>query len=134
MRVKVSHNLEDLGLLISELKKQTDECGAIAVYIGVVKGRRGNEKVLRLEYKAHEELASESMRKIIEEAKAKYGIIDAIIQHRLGSLKVGEDIMYVLVASRHRVEAFKALFEIVDRVKNEVPLSKKEVTESGDQD
>jgi len=129
LRVKVSHNLEDLGLLISELKKQTDESGAIAVFIGVVRGTRGNEKVLRLEYEAHEELALESMRTIIEETKAKYGIIDAIIQHRLGSVKVGEDVMYVLVASRHRAEAFEALSEIVERVKHEVPVWKKEVTE-----
>jgi len=129
LKVKISPNLDSLELLVSELKKQTEEAGAIAVFIGAVRGRRGDEKVLRLEYEAHKDLAEESMKKIIEEAKAKYGIIDAVIQHRLGAAKVGEDVMYVLVASRHRAEAFQALSKIVERVKHEVPIWKKEVTE-----
>jgi len=129
LRVKISPNLDSLELLVDELKKQTEEAGAIAVFIGAVRGRRGDEKVLRLEYEAHKDLAEESMKKIIDEAKAKYGIIDAVIQHRLGEAKVGEDVMYVLVASRHRAEAFQALSEIVERVKHEVPIWKKEVTE-----
>jgi len=129
LKSKVSHNLDSLESLISELKKQTEEAGAIAVFIGAVRGTRGDEKVLRLEYEAHEDLAVETMRRIIEETKAKYGIIDAVIQHRLGSVKVGEDVMYVLVASKHRAEAFQALSEIVERVKHEIPIWKKEVTE-----
>ena len=129
LKVKISHSLDTLDSLISELKEKTEEAGAIVVFAGAVRGTRGDEKVLRLEYEAHEELAVEVMEKIIEETKAKYGIIDAVIQHRLGTVKVGEDVMYVLVASRHRAEAFQALSEIVERVKHEVPIWKKEVTE-----
>lgn len=129
MKVKVSPNLDSLEFLMGELKKQTEEAGAITVFVGVVRGTRGDEKVLRLEYEAHKDLAVESMKRIIEETKAKYRIIDAVIQHRLGAAMVGEDVMYVLVASRHRAEAFQALSEIVERVKHEVPIWKKEVTE-----
>ena len=129
MKVKISYNLDSLESLIGELKKQTEEAGAIAVFVGAVRGTRGDEKVLRLEYEAHEDLAVEVMKRIIEETKAKYEIIDAVIQHRLGAVKVGEDVMYVLVASKHRAEAFQALPEIVERVKHEVPIWKKEVTE-----
>jgi len=129
LKVKVSYNLDSLESLISELKSQTEEAGAIAVFVGAVRGTRGDEKVLRLEYEAHVDLAVEVMKKIIEEAKAKYGIIDVVIQHRTGTVNVGEDVMYVLVASRHRAEAFQALSEIVERVKHEVPIWKKEVTE-----
>jgi len=129
LKVKVSHNLDSLEFLVSELKKQTDEAGAIAVFVGAVRGTRGDERVLRLEYEAHKDLALDRMKRIIEEAKAKYGIFDAVIQHRLGAVKVGEDVMYVLVASKHRTEAFQALSEIVERVKHEVPIWKKEVTE-----
>ena len=129
MKVKISYNLDSLESLIGELKKQTEEAGAIAVFVGAVRGTRVDEKVLRLEYEAHEDLAVEVMKRIIEETKAKYEIIDAVIQHRLGAVKVGEDVMYVLVASKHRAEAFQALPEIVERVKHEVPIWKKEVTE-----
>ena len=130
MKVKISYSLDSLEYLINELKKQTEEAGAIALFVGAVRGTRGDEKVLRLEYEAHEDLAVEVMKRIIEETKAKYEIIDAVIQHRLGAAKVGEDVMYVLVASKHRAEAFQALSEIVERVKHEVPIWKKEVTEN----
>ena len=129
--MKISHNLDDIETLIDGLKRITDEVGAIAIFIGVVRGKRNDEKVLRLEYEAYEELASKVAEKIIEDAKTKYGIIDACIQHRIGTVKVGGDIMYVLVASKHRAEAFQALSEIVERIKREIPIWKKEVTEKG---
>jgi molybdopterin synthase catalytic subunit len=131
LRVKVSRDLDSLESLIAELKEETDEAGAIVVFIGAVRGTRGDERVLRLEYEAHEDIAVNSMKRIIEDAKEKHGIIDAVIQHRLGTVKVGEDVMYVIVASKHRAEAFRAVSEIVERVKHEVPIWKKEVTEKG---
>ena len=129
--MKISHDLDDIETLIDGLKRITDEVGAIAIFVGVVRGKRNDEKVLRLEYEAYEELASKVAEKIIEDAKTKYGIIDACIQHRIGTVKVGGDVMYVLVASKHRAEAFQALSEIVERIKRELPIWKKEVTEKG---
>ena len=129
--MKISHDLDDIETLIDGLKRLTDEVGAIAIFIGVVRGKRNDEKVLRLEYEAYEELASKVAEKIIEDSKTKYGIIDACIQHRIGTVKVGGDIMYVLVASKHRAEAFQALSEIGERIKRELPIWKKEVTEKG---
>jgi len=128
-RAKISYNLDSLESLISGLKSQTGEVGAIAIFVGAARGKRGDERVLRLEYEAHESLAIESIEKIIDDARMKHGIVDAVIQHRIGRVGVGEDIMYVLVASRHRAEAFQALQEIVERVKHEVPIWKKEITE-----
>jgi molybdopterin synthase catalytic subunit len=129
MKVKVSQKLDNLNTLISEMKKTSKEAGAIAVFVGIVRGTRKDEEVLRLEYEAHETLAPAKMKKIIDELKAKYGIIDAAVQHRTGTAKAGEEVMYALVASKHRKEAFQALEELVDRVKHEVPVWKKEVTE-----
>jgi len=131
MKVKVSRTLESINSLISQLKGSSNEIGAIAIFVGIVRGTREDEKVLRLEYEAHESLAPEVMKKIIEELKAKYNLIDAIVEHRVGTVQVGEDVMYVLIASKHRKEGFQALTEMVDRVKHEVPIWKKEVTEKG---
>ncbi len=129
MKVKVSEKLDSLSSLVSKLRQSSSEIGGIAVFVGAVRGSRGDEKVVKLEYEAHESLAPKAMRTIIEESKAKYGIVDAVIEHRVGTVRVGEDVMYVVVASKHRAEAFRALPEIVDRVKHEVPIWKKEVTE-----
>lgn len=54
MKVKVSPELDPLGSLVNELKKSSDEVGAVTVFVGVVRGSRGREKVDRLEYEAHE--------------------------------------------------------------------------------
>ncbi|MEM2240524.1 MAG: molybdenum cofactor biosynthesis protein MoaE, partial [Candidatus Bathyarchaeia archaeon] len=80
---------------------------------------------------AHEVLASRVLESLVEDVKKKYGLLDAVAEHRLGDVPVGEDIMYVLVASKHRDDAYKALMELVDRIKREVPIWKKEHTEKG---
>lgn len=129
MKVRISATLDTLGSLISQLKGSSDEIGGIAVFVGAVRGSRGDERVLRLEYEAHENLAAKVVEAIIEDSKTKHGIVDAIVEHRIGSVEVGQDVMYVLIASKHREEGFKALKEMVDRIKREVPIWKKEVTD-----
>ena len=129
VKVKVSRKLDPLDSLVEELKKSSDEVGAVTVFVGVVRGTREKEKVLRLEYEAHETLAPQTIKTIIEEQKTKHGIIDAIVEHKVGTVQVGEEVMYVLVASKHRKEGRKALAELVDRIKRDVPIWKKEVTE-----
>ena len=129
MKVRLSEKLDSLGSLVTQLKRTSDEIGGIAVFVGAVRGTHGDERVLRLEYEAHETLAPKVIEKIIGDSKAKHGIIDAIVEHKVGPASVGEDVMYVLVSSKHRKEAFDALEEMVDRIKNEVPIWKKEVTD-----
>lgn len=129
MKVKVAQALDDLASLVSQLKKSSNEVGGITVFVGVVRGSRGAEKVLRIEYEAHEILAPKTIEKIIEDIKKKHKIIDAMVEHRVGTVQVGEDVMYALVASKHREEGLQALTELVDRVKHEAPIWKKEITE-----
>ena len=129
MKVKIGRNLDDLSLLVNLLKGSSDEVGAIAIFIGVVRGRSGGRKVLRLDYEAHEKLAPKVLNELLEEVKRKHKLIDVIAEHRTGSVPVGGDIMYILVASKHRKEAYKALIELVDRIKHEVPIWKKELVE-----
>ncbi len=130
MKTKVNHKLDSLSDLISEIKKKSDEIGAIIIFIGIVRGKsQEGEQVLRLEYEAHETLAIKVLKNLVKEVISKHNIIDGIAEHRIGQVKVGEDIMYILVASKHRKEGFKALEELVDRIKREVPIWKKEVTE-----
>lgn len=129
MKVRLSEKLDSLDSLISQLKRTSDEIGGIAVFVGAVRGTHNDERVVRLEYEAHETLAPKVIEKIIEDSKVKHGIIDAIVEHRVGTASVGEDVMYVLIASKHRNKAFHALEEMVDRIKTEVPIWKKEVTD-----
>jgi molybdopterin synthase catalytic subunit len=132
MKVRISENLSSLNSLINEVKGSSDEVGAIIIFIGVVRGRNaGGEKVLRLEYEAYEEAAVKTLENIISDIKDKYGILDAVVEHKIGSAEAGEDTVYAVVASKHRDEGFKSLIELIERLKHEVPIWKKEITEKG---
>jgi len=132
MKIKISEKLDDLSDLLDEVKKSSDEIGSIIIFVGSVRGiSNKGEKVLRLEYEAYKEAAVKTLENIIADLKDKYGIIDAVIEHKVGSARVGEDTVYALVASKHRKEGFKSLIEFIERLKHEVPIWKKEITEKG---
>lgn len=130
MKVKISNKLDDLNSLLNEIKKASTDIGAIIIFVGSVRGLgRDGKKVLRLEYEAYEGVAEKTLERIISDLKDKYGIIDAIVEHKIGSAYVSEDTVYALIASRHREEGFRSLTELIERLKREVPVWKKEVTE-----
>jgi len=131
LEIKFSGSLDDLESLKNRMKKKTDEIGTILIYVGVVRGSRGEERVLQLEFEAEEVEMERWMSKVIRNVKAKYGLIDVIVQHRSGMVNAGEDIMHVLVASKRRAEAFEALSEIIDKIKSEPPMRRREITEGG---
>ena len=104
------------------------EVGAIGCFIGIVRGQSGEgEKVQYLSYEAAEE-AMEKLEKIAKEIERRYKVKGVMIHHVVDEVSPGEDAIYVLVAGAHRGEVFKALPEIMDRVKTDVPIWKKEVT------
>ena len=123
---KGTFNLLDL---ISNAKKNSkfNEAGAIAVFIGVVRGETfDGKKVVNLKMEAYEEKANEVLTTISKELSEKPGIVDVQVHHLLGEFSVGEDVVYVSVAGSHREEVFSVLREAVERYKNEAPVFKKE--------
>ncbi len=130
---KGAFQLEDL---IKEVKSCAEfrKAGAIAIFVGVVRGETlKGETVKKLEIEAYEEKANETLSSICQELKKRKGIVDVQIHHFLGEFSVGEDLVYVLVASSHRDDVFPVLREAVERYKKEAPIFKKEyvVTKEG---
>jgi molybdopterin synthase catalytic subunit len=120
--------------LMNNIKKEPafEKVGAIAMFIGVVRGENvKGKKVRKLELEAYEEKADEVLTKICEDLKKKTGVISVQIHHLLGEFNVGEDIVYVLVADSHRERVFSVLEEAVERYKKEAPIFKKEYLVSG---
>lgn len=106
-----------------------EEIGAIGCFIGVVKAiSREGEKVKFLSCEAAED-AAKKLQEIAAEIERKPNIKRVMIHHIVDQLTPGEDIVYVLVAGKKREGVFKVLPEIMNRVKTEVPIWKKEVTE-----
>jgi molybdopterin synthase catalytic subunit len=117
--------------LINKAKAEKDfrKAGAIALFIGVVRGENpSGEEVEKIEIEAYEELARASLSRICDDLKKREGIVDVQIHHFIGEFNVGEDLVYVLVAGSRRENVFPVLVEAVERYKKEAPIFKKEYT------
>ncbi|MDH5815216.1 MAG: molybdenum cofactor biosynthesis protein MoaE [Candidatus Nezhaarchaeota archaeon] len=127
---KGSISLQDI---IEDVKRgpQARRIGCILTFTGVVRGIASNgSEVVKLEYEAYDEAARLKLEEIVRDLKKIQGIVDVRIHHFVGSLSVGEDIVYIVVAAEHREEGFNALREAIERLKSEVPIWKKEHTVS----
>jgi len=109
-----------------------NESGAVAVFLGVVRNNNLGRRVLRLEYDAYPQMAEKKLRQVAEDAMSRWPITDIAIAHRTGRLEIGETSLLVVVSSPHRHEAFEACQHAVNRIKEIVPIWKKEVWEGGE--
>lgn len=107
--------------------------GAIVTFTGVVRCFSEGKRVERLKYEAYKEMALKGLKRLRETAIKKFGISDVAIVHRIGTLKPGEIILFIAVAGVHRDEAFKACMFIIDALKREVPIWKKEFYDYGEE-
>ena len=128
---KVTHEVIDAQELIDAVQTPAD--GAVCVFYGVVREDSRNKKVRFLEYDAYPEMAEKKMRDILEEVRAKWPEQRAAIVHRVGTLGIGEASVVIAVGSPHRGESFEACRYVIDRVKEEVPIWKKEVFTDGEE-
>jgi molybdopterin synthase catalytic subunit len=104
-----------------------DEAGAIALFYGIVRNHSEGRDVERLEYEAHESMAVRKLREVADQTKRRFPEISEIgAWHRIGVLEIGEASLLVAVSSPHRAQAFEACHWAVDRIKEVVPVFKKE--------
>ena len=108
-----------------------DESGAVLLFYGVVRNENLGRSVKYLEYDAYQEMALKKMRQIGDEICARFPVTGIGILHRIGRLEIGETSLLVGVSSAHRKEAFEACHYAVDRIKQTVPIWKKEVWDDG---
>ena len=105
--------------------------GAVNVFIGTVRDTALNKRVVWLEYEAYESMAVAETRKIIDEAATRWELMGWAVSHRIGTLKPGETAVAVAVSTKHRKASFEACQFIIDKLKENVPIFKKEVFEDG---
>jgi len=115
--------------LSQQLKAPQD--GAVVVFEGIVRDNSRGKKTLYLEYEAYEPMALQKMEEIRSEVKQKFSIDHVGIVHRLGKLEIGETSVTIIVTSAHRRAAFEACHYAIDRLKQIVPIWKKEFFEDG---
>jgi len=114
---------------VAALKRPED--GAVAVFDGIVRNHSRGRRTLYLEYTAYEPMALRQMELLAKQALKNFAIRDLRIVHRLGRLQIGETSVYIVVASAHRAAAFDACRWLIDTLKKQVPIWKKEFFEDG---
>ncbi len=105
--------------------------GAVVTFLGTTRDNFEGKRVLRLEYEAYYDMALKKLEEIRREMQEEFGVEDVAISHRTGLVDIGQISLIVAVAAPHRKEAFYACHKVVDRVKEIVPIWKKEVYEDG---
>jgi molybdopterin synthase catalytic subunit len=105
--------------------------GGIALFVGCVRDESEGKRVEHLEYEAYEPMAIDKLREVVQEACDRWPVQAIAVQHRLGRLEVGDDAVVIAVSCPHRAEAFDACRHVIDRIKEIVPIWKKEFDERG---
>lgn len=111
---------------------QSGRAGAVVSFVGVVREENEGRPVRYLEYEAFEPLAREKLHELATEMKARFGVDEVAMAHRLGRVEVGEVITVIAVASAHRREAFEACQFGIEQLKARVPIWKREVFKDGE--
>lgn len=104
--------------------------GGIATFLGLVRDHHAGHQVLRLKYSAYGPMAEAECAAIVAEAERRWGA-GVALEHRVGSLAVGDAAVGIVVAAAHRGEAFDGCRWIIDEVKRRVPIWKKEFYDDG---
>jgi len=128
--IEITKNVLDPKLVTESVKN--DSNGAVVTFVGITRRISEGKVVLYLEYEGYEVMATKKLEEISEEIKIQWPLVEVSISHRLGRLEIEEISLVVAVASPHRKEAFSACSRVVDRIKEIVPIWKKEVFEDGE--
>ena len=113
----------DLSTLVARV--QSPERGGIASFLGVVRAQHQGRAVVRLDYSAYDEMAEAECARVVAEAETRWPVKVAL-QHRIGTLEVGEVAVVVVAAGAHRDEAFAACRHVIEELKRRVPIWKRE--------
>lgn len=110
----------------------TPRIGAVTTFVGIVRGTTDGREVQWLEYEAYTGMAEETLRRIGDEIHTRWQAIEQVaIIHRVGRLAVGEVSVVIALSSAHRADTFDALHYAIDRLKEIVPIWKKETGADG---
>lgn len=122
--IQLTHETIDYTRLTESVR--SNAAGAVVLFLGTVREMTNGRQTTALDYEAFPEMARAKFEELIAEAHAKWPIVNAAIVHRLGRLELGDVSVAVAVSTPHRQQAFEAGKYLIDRLKEIVPIWKKE--------
>ena len=124
MRTAVVDHPLDSAALLAEVA--SDAHGASMLFVGTVRDVNDGRQVTGMEYSAYRGMAEREMAAIVAEAAAQFGTSDIVVEHRVGSLQLGEASVVIAVSHAHRGPAFAASRYVIEELKKRVPVWKRE--------
>jgi molybdopterin synthase catalytic subunit len=122
--IQLTQNAIDAAAVVDSVGSPT--AGAVVLFLGTVREETAGRPVRSLEYEAYGEMARAKLAELEAEARRRWPLVACTIIHRLGPLAVGQTSVAVAVSSAHREPAFEAGKWLIDRIKEVVPIWKKE--------
>ncbi|MFZ5556927.1 MAG: molybdopterin synthase catalytic subunit MoaE [Pseudomonadota bacterium] len=132
MAVRVQEQDFDVGREVAQLRAGNPKIGAVASFIGLVRDVSEGDPVREMFLEHYPGMTEKALEDIVAEARGRWNVIDAVVVHRVGSLRPTDQIVLVVVASAHRGDAFAACEFIMDFLKTRAPFWKKEATPAGE--
>jgi molybdopterin synthase catalytic subunit len=114
----------DYSLLTERVRRP--DCGAVVIFLGTVRDLTGDRRTVALDYEAYAGMAEKIMAEIEADTRRRWPVGDMLLEHRLGHLDVSDISVAVAVSCPHRAQAFEACRHAIDRLKELVPIWKKE--------
>jgi molybdopterin synthase catalytic subunit len=131
MSVRVQEQDFDVSVELALMRLGNPKIGAIASFVGVVRDINEGDSVATMTLEHYPGMTEKAITEIIDQARGRWEVLDALVIHRVGTLKPTEQIVLVIVASTHRGDAFAACEFIMDFLKTQAPFWKKEITPNG---
>jgi molybdopterin synthase catalytic subunit len=129
MRVALVDRVIDVTALLREVAD--DSCGASTAFLGCVRNVNEGRPVTGIEYSAYRGMAEREMASIVSEAAEQFGVTRLVVEHRLGTLGLGDVSVAVVAAHAHRAPALDATRYVIEQLKRRVPIWKLEQYEDG---
>jgi len=117
---------------IAALKLSSKRMGGVGTFLGCARDFSEGREVTEIRFDIYGSMALSEMQKLRSEAIEKFSLLDARIVHRIGTVRGGDNIVFIAAGAEHRAAALEACRWIIDELKQRVPIWKKEITPQGD--
>jgi len=134
MQQAVRLQIEDFSVdqELRALRASSTRMGGIATFIGCARDFSEGRDVSKISFEAYDSMALSEMSRLRDEAIKNFGLLDARIVHRVGTVGASDQIVFIATGAEHRKPALEACHWLIDELKQCVPIWKKEITPQGD--
>jgi len=119
----------DLPAILQTVR--SDDAGAVVLFLGTVRAKTEDKTVAWLEYECYLEMARPILEQLASEAQSRWNLLGCCVVHRMGRVSVGELSVAIACVAPHRAEAFQAAQWLIDQLKHQAPIWKKEYFTDG---